>query len=117
MKKTNDLFNEEVLKNNKINALDDIYTINARVLPPGDNIVQGRDAIKSFWQQAIARLGLRSATLTTLDAEVLEDRVFEIGYAGLTVNDNQSVSVKYVVQWKQEDGNWKWHLNIWNANQ
>jgi ketosteroid isomerase-like protein len=60
---------------------------------------------------------VKSAKLTTVDAEALGDRIFEIGWAELTTNDGQNVTVKYVVQWKQEDGNWKWHVDIWNQNQ
>jgi len=26
------------------------------------------------------------------------------------------LEVKYVVYWRQEDGRWKWHVDIWNPN-
>jgi ketosteroid isomerase-like protein len=26
------------------------------------------------------------------------------------------MEAKYVVCWKQEDGRWKWHVDIWNQN-
>jgi ketosteroid isomerase-like protein len=26
------------------------------------------------------------------------------------------MEVKYVVYWRQEDGRWKWHVDIWNMN-
>jgi len=26
------------------------------------------------------------------------------------------MEAKYVVYWRQEDGRWKWHVDIWNAN-
>jgi len=80
-------------------------------------MVEGREPIKAFWQGAIKALGIKSAKLTTVDAEALGDRVFEIGRAELVVGTGGTVDVKYVVQWKQDDGDWKWHVDIWNTNQ
>jgi ketosteroid isomerase-like protein len=46
--------------------------------------------------------------------------VVEIGSATLTIQpEGQAASelvVKYVVYWLEEDGRWKWHVDIWNAN-
>jgi len=80
-------------------------------------MVEGREHIKSFWKQAIAAMGATSVKLTTVDAEAAGDSVVEVGRADLTVAGGQVVTVKYVVQWKQEDGTWKWHVDIWNPNQ
>ena len=63
----------------------------------------------------------RSAcVLTSIDAMPAGDSVVEIGRATLTVEPpGQSaaqIEVKYVVYWRQEDGRWKWHVDIWNQN-
>lgn len=117
MQETNDLFCSSVVKNREIDALDNIYTADARILPPGAELVQGRTKIKDFWEQAIAALGVTDATLATVEAETAGDSVIEIGRAELTLPGGQKVAVKYVVHWKQEDGKWKWHTDIWNMNQ
>jgi len=117
MRKTNDLFDSHVVRKQDVSELDRVYTRNARILPPGSTMVEGREPIKAFWQGAIKALGIKSAKLTTVDAEALGDRVFEIGRAALVVGTGGTVDVKYVVQWKQEDGDWKWHVDIWNTNQ
>jgi len=117
MGKTNELFCSEVVGKQDISRLDQVYTTAARILPPGAEMIAGRDQIKSFWQQAIAGLGLKSVKLTTVDAEALGDGVVEIGRADLGLTGGQAVTVKYVVQWKQEAGQWKWHTDIWNPNQ
>ncbi len=117
MRQTNALFEAEVVGKRNINALNRVYTTKARVLPPGAPMVEGRDQIESFWQQAISSLGLKAAKLSIVDAEVVGDRVFEIGQAQLTLANGQTVAVKYVVEWKQEDGAWKWDVDIWNLNQ
>jgi ketosteroid isomerase-like protein len=117
MRQTNELFDAEVIRKHNIDGLDRVYTAHARALPPGAPMVEGRDQIKSFWRQAIASLGLKSATLATVDAQAVGDSVIEIGRADLTVEDGQILTVKYVVHWKQEDGTWKWNIDIWNLNQ
>lgn len=42
-------------------------------MPPDAPIVSGREAIKGCWKEAIRRLGVKDATLTTMKAEVLGD--------------------------------------------
>ena len=116
MRATNDRFSA-VVQSHDMSTLDRVYTQNARILPPGSGMIEGREAIKGFWQQAIQALGVKAAELTTVDAEMLGDEVFEIGRADLTTSDGQALTVKYVVRWKQESGDWKWHVDIWNANQ
>ena len=32
------------------------------------------------------------------------------------MGSGQTVTVKYVVHSKQEDGGWKWRVDIWNTN-
>ncbi len=117
MQRTNALFSSSVVKNGEIDALDNIYTVDARILPPGANLIQGRAQIKAFWQQAIAGLGLKDAKLTTVDAQAAGDSVIEVGQATLTLDQGQMLTVKYVVHWKEEAGLWKWHIDIWNMNQ
>jgi ketosteroid isomerase-like protein len=117
MRQTNAVFGTEVSEKRNFDALDKVYTANARILPPGAPMVEGREAIKGFWKQAIAGMDVKSVVLSTVNAEVTGDSVVEIGRAELTTNGGQIVAVKYVVHWKQEDGLWKWHTDIWNPNQ
>jgi len=117
MRQTNEFFDTQVIRKNNTDALDRVYTADARVLPPGAPMIAGRENIKGFWKQAIAGLGLKSVKLATVEAETTGDSVVEIGSADLTVGDGSVVTVKYVVHWKQDDGAWKWHVDIWNPNQ
>jgi ketosteroid isomerase-like protein len=117
MQQTNALFESEVVRKRDIDALDKVYTTDARILPPGADLIEGRAAIKEFWRQAIASLGVTDARLTTVDAEAAGDTVVEVGRAELTLGEGHAVAVKYVVHWKEEDGAWKWRIDIWNMNQ
>ena len=114
---TNELFNTEVVQKGNLDALDRVYAAGARILPPGAPMIEGLDHIKAFWQKAISSLGLKNAKLTTVEAEATGDSAVEIGRADLTVDGGQTVAMKYVVHWKQEDGAWKWNVDIWNGNE
>jgi len=113
----NELFASELIAKRNIQAIDQIYTSNARVLPPGAEMIAGREQIKAFWKQAIEAFGMQSVKLTTVDLEPLGDGVVEIGRGDLGLAGGQTLALKYVVQWKQEAGRWKIHTDIWNPNQ
>ncbi len=120
MADTNGLFNTEVFGKQNFDAIDDIYTLDAHILPPGAPMVSGRAAIKDFWAVAIRSLSATAAVLTSVDIAVEGDSIVEIGGALLTLQaEGQAavqVEVKYVVHWREEDGRWKWHTDIWNMN-
>lgn len=117
MRKTNEVFHTAVVAKRDVQQLDRVYTAGARLLPPGGAMITGREGIRTFWQQAIAGMALHSAHLTTVEAQAVGDGVFEIGRAELTLGEGQSATLKYIVLWKQEDGDWKWDVDIWNANE
>ena len=120
MAKTNELFSSEVFGKRNFAALDQIYTRNARVLPPGAPMVSGRQEIKGFWFDMIRYMNAKSAALESVDVIASGDGVVEIGKATIMAQPagepEAQVQMKYVVFWKQEDGQWKWHVDIWNMN-
>ena len=119
MASTNELFNSEVFGKGNLAAFDDIYTADARILPPGAPMISGRDAIKAFWGSTIAALKATSAVLSSVDVMQAGDDLVEIGSALLTIAPEGTpvvMEAKYVVYWRQEDGRWKWHVDIWNFN-
>ena len=118
MASTNDLFNTEVFGKRNFDALENIYTSDARILPPGAPMIAGREAIKKFWTDLIQSVNAKSAVLASVDVMPAGDGAVEIGRATLTIEpEGQAASdmeVKYVVFWRQEDSRWKWHVDIWN---
>lgn len=118
MARTNELFNREVFGKRNFAALDDVYTGNARILPPGAPMISGRDAIKKFWSDLVVSANAQSAVLSSVDVMPAGEGVVEIGRATLTVQPPgqaaAQMEVKYVVYWRPEAGLWKWHVDIWN---
>ena len=118
LRATNAVFEQEVAGKRNVAALDRVYTANARILPPGGEMVTGRENIKTFWKGAIEAMNVATLRLEMVDFEMKGDTGIEIGRAtiGFAAADQPAATVKYVVIWKQEEGVWKWHVDIWNAS-
>ena len=120
MADTNNLFSTEVFGKGNFDALDKIYTADARILPPASPLISGRQPIKGFFSNLIESANAKSAVLECIDIMPAGDGAVEIGRATLSVKTEgkaaTDIEVKYVVYWRQEDGRWKWHADIWNQN-
>lgn len=94
-----------------------VYTEDAQVLPPGAPVISGKAAIQHFWQGAL-EMGVGDGTLETLELEVQGDLVAEVGQGVLKTKAGEVIdTAKYIVLWKQENGAWKWHRDIYNSSQ
>lgn len=111
MRQTNQVF-EDIIRKGDYAALGRIYTRDARILPPGGEIQEGLEAIRTFWKGA----ALQSAELRSMEFEVLGDSAYEVAQGTIKTSDGTSVPIKYIVVWKKEAGAWKWHRDIWNAS-
>jgi len=100
-------------------ALAELYTSDAKLLPPNSDTIQGKDGIKEFWGGAI-QMGVKDAVLTSVDVILMGDYACEIGKYILTIEPQGHPAFqdngKYLVIWKQEGGIWKLHIDIWNTS-
>ena len=93
------------------------YTEDATVLPPGAEMVMGRNAILTFWKSAADQIG--DIKLTAVDVKPLgSNAAREIGTFSFRTKGAQSQQVtgKYVVVWEKVGGDWKLATDIWNTN-
>jgi hypothetical protein len=67
MANTNELFNSEVFGKRNFDALDAVYTADARILPPGAPMISGREAIKKFWTDLVQSVNAKSAVLSSVE--------------------------------------------------
>ena len=92
------------------------YTENGTLLPPGFDFIIGKNAIKEFWQTAID-MGIKSINLDIIDVELHDDTAIEMSKYSLYNVDNQIIdSGKGIVVWKNINGIWKLHRDIWNSS-
>lgn len=92
------------------------YTEKAVMLPPGSPPVAGREAIAGVFD-GLSGMGVASIDLETTELEVLGDTAIEVGKLRLydaagTMIDEAS----FVVVWKQADGAWLLHRDIWSTD-
>jgi uncharacterized protein (TIGR02246 family) len=103
-------------KRGDVAGLAALYTENGQVLPPNSDFVTGKQAIQAFWQ-AIRDMGIKAATLETVELESHGDTATEVGKYTLLGDEEQVLDEgKYIVIWKQEDGEWKLHRDIFNSS-
>jgi ketosteroid isomerase-like protein len=115
MREVNRTFEEEVVGRGDFAALDRVYTRDARILPPGGEMVEGLDAIRAFWTQAAKGLGVTHVRLNPFEAEVAGDIAYEVA-RGEVGTAQGAIPIKYIVVWKRQDGAWRWHRDIWNTS-
>jgi uncharacterized protein (TIGR02246 family) len=98
-------------------AVAAMYTDNAFVLPPGSEMVKGREGAQSFWKGAAEQLG--ALKLTAVDVKPLgSEAAREVGTFSAKTKGQapQDVAGKYVVIWERAGGEWKIATDIWNAD-
>ena len=98
-------------------SMANLYTAAAELLPANSDFVRGTAAIRTFWQSVID-MGLKGASLETIELEAHGDTVIEIGrYRLLAAGDAVADQGKYIVVWKNDNGKWKLHRDIWTTSQ
>jgi uncharacterized protein (TIGR02246 family) len=95
-----------------------LYTPDAVSLPPGWELLQGREAIRRFWEGQVTGVqGTGSYTTTTITGA--NDLAYEAGTYTYTYTDTAGVTRtrygKYLAVLKrQADGSWKLAADTWN---
>lgn len=98
-------------------AMAALYTAQGQLLPANSDVVRGTAAIRQFWQ-GIIDMGLQDAVLETLELEAHGDTAIEVGrYKLLAAAGVLADSGKYLVVWKNQDGAWRLHRDIWTTSQ
>ena len=97
-------------------GLSDLYTNDGTLLPIGSDFIQGKDAIRDFWQTAM-NAGIKEVKLDILETDRQGDAIIEVGRYQLKGAGGEVVDWgKYIVIWKQEQESWKVHRDIWNSS-
>lgn len=107
---------ESAFANDDAAGIASLYTDDAIVLPPGGEIVQGRQNIQQFWQ-SVMNLGIKKVKLEILEVEQIGDTIIEMGSASLLGEESQVLDKgKYIVIWKQQNSQWRIRRDIFNSN-
>lgn len=97
----------------------EIYAVDAKLLPPNGPIVEGRQAIQTFWANAISA-GLKIPSITPVDVVASGNLAVDRGTYASTVpaagGGTTAEAGKYVVVWKRQGRSWKIAYDIWNSD-
>jgi uncharacterized protein (TIGR02246 family) len=98
-------------------AVAAMYDDHAYVLPPGADMIKGRNAIEAFWRQAGQQMS--DVSCTAIDVlPVGPAAVREIGTCSAKSKGQppQDIRIKYAVVWRKSGGQWRLLQDIWNSN-
>jgi len=98
-------------------AVAGMYTADAYVLPPGAEMVKGRNAIEALWRANMQQIS--DVKCTAIDVKPLgRSAAREIGTCSFKTKAQppQDGILKYAVVWEREGGQWKLLQDIWNTN-
>lgn len=97
-------------------SIAELYTDDGMLLPTGSDFIHGKESIRDFWQGAM-NMGIKEVKLEIMETEIQGDSVIELGRYQLKGAGGEVMDWgKYVVIWKQEQGSWKLHRDIWNSS-
>lgn len=92
------------------------YTNDASIFPTNFPKITGKEGINTFFAGAY-QMGIRFIKLTTNEVMGGPEIVTESGVVELFIDNDVSVFVgKFIIVWKQEEGEWRMHRDIWNID-
>ena len=97
-------------------GLANLFTENGQILAPNSGFLTGREEIQAIWQ-SIFDMGVKEIKLDIVEVEGQGDTAIEVSNYTLYGEEGQELDKgKYIVIWKQKDGQWKLHRDIFNSS-
>jgi ketosteroid isomerase-like protein len=94
-----------------------IYASDSVLFPPDVDMVEGLEAIESYWREVMDS-GVKRAELETMELTGEGEFLLEKGTGVLEIapygGKPQERRLKYVVVWKRTADGWRNHWDIWN---
>ncbi len=112
----NQMWSDAVVKNDKA-LFTSLYTKDGCLMPAGGPKLCGAEGVGGFYDMAKKNMALSDAKITTEEVMGGPDVVVETGVYELFGAKHSSLDHgKYLVAWKQEDGKWKMHRDIFTSS-
>ena len=106
---------EAALNAKDIDALVELYEVDARMMAPNRPMAIGRDAVAAEFG-AMIDAGL-SVDLTSVEVVVSGDYAYNVGTYVLTAGDVVVDQGKYMESWHRgDDGQWRYNNDIYNSD-
>ncbi len=106
---------EAALNAKDLDGLVALYTSDARVLPPGAEMVSGSDAVRTVFG-GIIDAGI-SGELTSIESKISGDMAYDVGTLTLRADGEVVATGKFIVTMHRgDDGEWLITNDIWNMD-
>jgi ketosteroid isomerase-like protein len=106
---------EAALNAKDVDALVELYEVDARIMAPNSPMAIGRDAVAEEFG-AMIEAGL-SVDLTSVEVVVSGDYAYNVGTYVLTAGDDVIDTGKYMETWHRgDDGQWRYTNDIYNSD-
>jgi ketosteroid isomerase-like protein len=93
-----------------------LYEPGARLLPPGQAVITGADAVREFFQRRFDG-GTDGGVLETIRLDEYGDVAVEEGRYGRRSGETLLDSGKYLCVFRRRpDGAWRWATDMWNSD-
>jgi uncharacterized protein (TIGR02246 family) len=104
----------DAYRRNDPNAIAGLYSRDAVLLPPGHDLVRGRDDIRAYWGQGMEA----GFAMDTVKIEVAGGSGYVVGrYYVPPDADDDAEAGKFIIAFQREsDGVWRITADIWNAD-
>ncbi len=89
---------------------------NAVQLPPGSDIIEGREAIRAAWEAMANTIPGTSWESVMVKVSSSGDMAYVYGTANAVDADGNATPMKYLEVWVKIDGEWKVAADMFNAN-
>jgi uncharacterized protein (TIGR02246 family) len=115
IKLTNQKWMDAVKQGDK-KMLATLYTVDSIIVPPHSDLVHGKAEIEALIKGFVD--SQMQITLQTINVEQYQDMAYEVGRAIVANSAGEVVeNSHYLVIWKNVNGVWKMHRDIWNQTQ
>jgi uncharacterized protein (TIGR02246 family) len=104
----------DAYRRNDPDAIAGLYAGDAVLLPPGHELVRGRDDIRTYWSQGMEA----GFAMDTLRMEVAGGSGYVVGrYYVPPDEDDDAETGKFIIAFRRgADGVWRITADIWNAD-
>jgi ketosteroid isomerase-like protein len=109
-----DASNKAVVDRN-YKALAEMYTEDAKLMPPHEPVIEGRPAIREYLHDLFIEQRA-PAELDQREVFVAGDYAYRDGILTQPTGNGNAEIGKFVQIWKYSDGAWKLHRTIWNLS-
>ena len=100
-------------------AVAALYAEEAKLLPPNNQMIVGRESIQEFFQAGFDA-GVGDLQGTVIELSVSGDMAHVVGKYTLTIQPEEGEAIsdngKYMEIWRRVNGSWKINTAIWNTN-